>query len=1120
MPEYWLRQFFESSNRPSAPDGRPLYAYRTTDEEYNSLVTTLSLPTRLNAENTVLLQKKWSAIFVLFAAEWWRREYAGGPWKWENIFRKIDSKRDNVAVSKRNEIVESGLKYWRRQVRKGECQRLFLGTIALEGGLPQHCLSNSKYENVLRIVIRELPERQRFGFDATHLVRIHSNHLAKIFRNDEVYELLGSIARNCVELQKKYQLTESHDPVGKLDSQEPEWRDRFPLNLDDENAKKLLKGLIHEATKLDASGVGGISVRRYLYWSSGKYRLGARLRMPDKRLPSNDLRALLKRQPSDDLPSRCIIGFTGQGGWIQAAGLDRQGETYRIRRRDAALYAQEAAHEVKLVIEDGRRRKLGNVMPPGGVALEPDQPWVFVEKEKKKFEFIGQGQVKVHDKSALVALPAKARITNSGRLCECVGSLDGLKPVRKLYKFEGEIRVCVLERPILLQTDAMHTEAIEYELTGNEIDFQTSPRQIFFGQPEVWERHTDGYSKKVPAENLVWRPYGRDERWRKVRDLVPRPRIIEFGVIHADTKVVLFRRKIGLMPQNVHIRLKAGTRTHQGTIVFEGLGRARLASLDASIDSREIRNGPNLEIHIRARNPHPPAHIRIGLIWPEGKRPLEIRLPFPAKGVHFFREEDVIDSREQIFLSQLYGVHARIFNQGEGPDLRVRVYARLDHDPNCYYQGSEVFVREFEEIRLAEYETEIARLFAITGELDQVVIFEIEVNGKSQARLEIRQYECEVERNTRENILRLSDKDLGKYDTEVLQNMKPEAVDLAQPERDPIPLEPLYSEDTHTGQWAFNPDHRGTWLIYPAKDSAIKFRPVSWKHEVESLEMIANSVNMICLLPQNQRDEAYKRQLKDMTINPFHQGWDYLAKTLDRIGYLPLSSHDLIRNLVHFPEIMAGLYFLLEREEIDRFATELPFMWERIPWQAWRKGIDLLQVKYEGKPEQFDILANYKLKELRGRFPAFDSGIYFLERLICDQKADKTGFEQICWFLFQRENPDAYIQKLLRDSKEIKWPETFFHEVPSWIRNASQNCHEILNEAWRYCDDHEQKYRRSVIFVPILMGIEWVTGHQIMTLPEQMSEERFLLQIRQLRAFHREWFDNAMNFTIGYGLSL
>jgi hypothetical protein len=59
------------------PNGQPLYGYRCTDAEFERMQAIL----RRSAPDTPTHQRGLSAIFCMFAAEWWRRNYEGGPWK-------------------------------------------------------------------------------------------------------------------------------------------------------------------------------------------------------------------------------------------------------------------------------------------------------------------------------------------------------------------------------------------------------------------------------------------------------------------------------------------------------------------------------------------------------------------------------------------------------------------------------------------------------------------------------------------------------------------------------------------------------------------------------------------------------------------------------------------------------------------------------------------------------------------------------------------------------------------------------------------------------------------------------------------------------------------------------
>ena len=67
----WYQTFLASRNLES-PTSRPLYNYRVTDEEYASLKSALAdYVGKFNFYQA--LNSMFSALFVLYASEWWRR---------------------------------------------------------------------------------------------------------------------------------------------------------------------------------------------------------------------------------------------------------------------------------------------------------------------------------------------------------------------------------------------------------------------------------------------------------------------------------------------------------------------------------------------------------------------------------------------------------------------------------------------------------------------------------------------------------------------------------------------------------------------------------------------------------------------------------------------------------------------------------------------------------------------------------------------------------------------------------------------------------------------------------------------------------------------------------------
>lgn len=116
--------------------GAPLYSYKLTDGEYSSLQTSLIDSLRKSHIESYIpksMSSEWAGAFVMYAAEWWRKEFNGGHWSWEPIFKSLNIQDTDLAANQRNTLIEAGFRFWRRPVLCNGQGRMFLGTVAVEG---------------------------------------------------------------------------------------------------------------------------------------------------------------------------------------------------------------------------------------------------------------------------------------------------------------------------------------------------------------------------------------------------------------------------------------------------------------------------------------------------------------------------------------------------------------------------------------------------------------------------------------------------------------------------------------------------------------------------------------------------------------------------------------------------------------------------------------------------------------------------------------------------------------------------------------------------------------------------------------------------------------------------
>ena len=114
-----------------AADGRALFKYRLDDSEFEQLAELIQFTSQFGIEH-IISMLNWDGIFVLYASEWWRREF-NGQWGWEEVFKSVAIDFTELPVGIRNSLIERGLHRWRRQVRVRNGSRRFLGTVPISG---------------------------------------------------------------------------------------------------------------------------------------------------------------------------------------------------------------------------------------------------------------------------------------------------------------------------------------------------------------------------------------------------------------------------------------------------------------------------------------------------------------------------------------------------------------------------------------------------------------------------------------------------------------------------------------------------------------------------------------------------------------------------------------------------------------------------------------------------------------------------------------------------------------------------------------------------------------------------------------------------------------------------
>ena len=167
----WIDEFLRR-RALGRPDGRALYAYRCTSEEFDSLTETLgqNAPLGGSAGNAVI------RAFVLYAAEWWQRRYDGRHWAWEPLLASIGW--DSVHYPDLYEPVRKAWSWWKVDLVRLPTSIRYLGTFACQGGLPLALVgdTHSRVTQYLRAVLKHIAAYRQFVDDPIDLAKDRQNN--------------------------------------------------------------------------------------------------------------------------------------------------------------------------------------------------------------------------------------------------------------------------------------------------------------------------------------------------------------------------------------------------------------------------------------------------------------------------------------------------------------------------------------------------------------------------------------------------------------------------------------------------------------------------------------------------------------------------------------------------------------------------------------------------------------------------------------------------------------------------------------------------------------------------------------------------------------------------------
>lgn len=1135
-------------------DGRALYSYQLSAQEFSSLRALFKLYYRGLTPYNRELNSFYGAAYVLLGSEFYRREYQR-DWSWQALENFIGIEK--LEQEERLNLIELGFRYWKLPpVEKSGRSRDFLGAVLRQGGLPWR-LVQDKNDPLGRLVHTLLKSYAYLMREYSSLKLGVEKYLESYFipqyqNNTFTFELIEQLVHSIVAMQKRHpELDKVSNPIEYLNANDSEWRYRFPIPIDEENANRLFKSWFIDAQEqLAEEAKERINENNYFlsnfYWIKdflgveqlcdgliSEVRPPHILFIPKAQLINSltslrvelifyegDIpiaRGITVYAQSDDLGG-IQLDFHRNG--LHSINLNRQRLTesliVKFLSNGIEVYQEEIPHSALngldmplFFIKEESHYKLvsdsssyttphltGYLYAPGQFELEK----VEEVKREKSYEVLSQGEhaqwIKVNDQLTIVngadrfvfEVDSQSQTKSPYLLGEKDFSFKG-RSSRYIYRvFPKLINAPVGAKEYINGTEISETDK---SLVQGNINYQVRDR---FGNIILMRRF---------AILPEWLDFKVDA--------------IRINRENLESKIITQRREKGVLEN----------------YPFEFL----LTNLPKSIQEVPIVHGYQLLFS----DPNEiPATIEVGVPSTRHVNPLVIKIPIHLSGVRLQKDEQLIAVPRNFTcaLDELLGLDLKIFH--EYPISHIDLKFSLQ---TSYYQNIEKPLEVITTLRPGKEEVTLnlfsmtesfERLFAIVDDLDAKVHLEISAASLSTIRLCVKRHHISGKIVSSDGDLAVilhgvKEADLGRLDLEWFSLVDPsDRVSLTYQRTLDL------SEGIHSSTKVFFGDqlkYKSLGLIISKEDSLYNLRPLLYVNyeRLGKSSYAHNSIERAVVdYHPYENPEAFFSVFTAMKQDYEHVGWEYFrALKKESPPHLSLSTFAAWKMLARDYELLTKAYFKLSFKEdfCLRIQNELSVIWESIPFETWKKAarehycflVELLGGDFTPELSQTIFILIQKALKAVTNITAIPLNL--LEAYIhSSSRYVKNTYEVAEPLLLAKNN-------LITANIHRIWPTHLNHQLVGWFQTMRERFESLFLELGRYLlSNDEPSYRYSTLILPCFMAAVATEFSDFLDVGESsaqvspqdyndevLSKEELLIRIRfvyqQLKSFDHTWYE-------------
>ena len=1100
---HWLEDFLGRRDL-RGPDARALYAYRCSQEEFESLgnhLASVRSYVRLAGDAPV-----WA--FVLYASEWWQRKYDGGTWAWEPLLESIGW--EHIHYPDLYEPVKRAWKWWKVEHVSLPSSIRYLGTFACQGGLPLALVgdAHSSVTRYLRAVVKHVAAFRALVVDPIVLAE-DQQHLLRppTLRRDYVFRLAAELAEAVLDLSSDAQ---GEDPLNALDEARPDWRRTMPLALEDERARELLTGLLNEAARNQAAPVDEFRLERFLRSTGTGWRIGARLRLPAT-IPSETLARQLQVR-RNELPGLLQVRTSGEGTHVVGMYGERGDDfhLHRDRRSRTELWHSQAAGEVRLEFLAGGL--VGKPLVPGRGSALSELPWAF--RGGDDCSLIGEGSVSNRSPEILVLVPDGCTLSAGEILTEPMlgGSEDegeaSTAPVRvlgrTLWKITTETAIETESGRCVVRPASGHAAEEEYRLSGTRFYGLDCRWPLFQGPPRLRLSKDEQAARSVPAAEVSWRQGRGDWKTEPTGFGLWEARHIRSGELRHFSRA-------GIVPSQLCVGIEPGADMSQGQLVFNHGEDVLVAGNDSRAEVTPEPAGRSVRVHVSAVDAaNPPVRVQLRLHWPQAQE-LPVQVPFPGHGARILREGE--PSGRLLAVDDLYGVRAialspdgtqEFWIEGELKAPDIGKILRLAHFRERLRKSG-----VSHELPLVDVRDMIELLLSASSSSDaQVVMQVVDRYRKVHEKVLVSRFSAAVECNPDISLVSISPALDGATAPKV------EAFPLARPGDEPMDIEAAGTASIlQCAVLRDGMDLGEPWLLVVRHDERIRARPCtiggSPRQNAAATPDVGRTPSLEEALAMEDREArteglgaAMDTMLAKEAAERTEHDWSFLTDSLLRAEGLPPSALDLLTVLVTKPKLLVRCLFALEsapRQLLWSLEDELPFSWLLIPRRTWwseaRRAFAQRRDQLAGIIDRHERVAHELVVSICdegvARLPTLGSISTDIDVRLQDQELSRYFYENLGQEL-AKERQEMIRRRANRDD----WPDGY--GAKEWQDELG----EIHPALWQSRDEHPA--RHPIFDTPVAAAWCCFLGK---------PTDRATFLVKRMRAHDSNWFDVAYQAT-------